>query len=245
MAAAGIFFEDPTFARPEWVLKGKDSYACSVRPVKDNGTTCSSAPAPAPTTPRPAAAAIIPTPQTIIDLPEFDKDKDGPLLTTAKSIQLNTNAGPLVLHLDPDLAPMTATQIFRLLKSGAFNGTRLCSYSSNFMLQVSPVEDKVDEQSPISEESKALLRRMPLEVSTQKSNTLSHRKYTLGMAHYDDRQDSGVSSFFILVQDAPHLDHGYAIFGTLGDDSATLNTLAKIGKNWSPEKYWIKDTKVL
>ncbi len=233
MAAAGIFFEDPTFARPEWVLKGKDAYVCSVKPVTNIVDAA------------PTAPAGISTPREIIDLPAFDANKDGPLLTKAQSIQLETNAGPLVLHIDPSLAPVTATQVYRLLMSGAFNDTRLCNYSSNFMLQIAAVEDKAKEKSPISETSKALLRRIPLEVSAQKSNRLSHHKYTLGMAHYDDKADSGVSSFFILMQDAPHLDHGYAIFGKLGEDPATLETLSKIGNDWNPDKYWVIATKAL
>jgi cyclophilin family peptidyl-prolyl cis-trans isomerase len=239
MAATGIFFEDPTFARPEWVLKGKDSYACSVRPVGD--ATASAAAA----VPAPATSTVILTPQEIIDLPAFDLSKDGPLLTMPKTVQIETNVGPLNLYIDPSLAPATATQVYRLLKAGAFNGTRLSSYSSNFMLQIAAAEDKAKNQSSISEKAKILLRRIPLEASAQKPDELSHHKYTLGMAHYDDRQDSGVSSFFILVQDAPQLDHGYAIFGKLGEDPATLGTLAKIGKNWNSDRYWIVDTKEL
>jgi hypothetical protein len=32
MASAGIFFADPTFARPDWVLAGRNSYNCGVEP---------------------------------------------------------------------------------------------------------------------------------------------------------------------------------------------------------------------
>jgi cyclophilin family peptidyl-prolyl cis-trans isomerase len=233
MASTGIFFEDPTFARPEWVLKGKDAYVCSVKPVVNTVASASTAP------------AVVFTPQAIIDLPVFDINNDGPLLTKAKSIEVDTNAGPFVLHIDPSLAPMTATQVYRLLQSGAFNGTRLSSYSSNFILQIAAVEDKTKGYSSMPEISKALLRRMPLEVSSQKFNQLSHHKYVLCMARYDDRPDSGVSSFFILMQDAPQLDHKYAIFGQLGEDPVTLETLAKIGKDWNPDKYWIVGTKEL
>lgn len=242
MAAAGIFFEDPTFARPEWVLKGKDGYACSVKPVADVVATTSDSSLASTSA---SASAPIPTPKEIIDLPEFDKQKDGPLLTKAKSVKLETNAGPLILHIDPSLAPMTATQVYRLLMAGVFNGTRLANYSSNFMLQIGAAEDKAKEKSPMAETSKSLLRRIPLEVSSQMPNELSHHKYALGMARYDDRTDSGVSSFFILVQDAPHLDHGYAVFGKLGGDPITLETLSKIERDWNPDKYWIIDTKAL
>ncbi len=56
-------------------------------------------------------------------IPLFDIGRDGPLLKESKKIDLLTTAGDIHLQIDPQLAPEHATQLFRLFKSGAYNGT--------------------------------------------------------------------------------------------------------------------------
>jgi len=260
MATAGVFFEDPTFVRPDWVLHAKEGYACSMVGVchgNSQSTTNNSV-----STAGGAAAGIaaggiatsataantaitisaIDTPPEISKLPLFDRRRDGPLLTEAKNVVLQTNAGPITLRIDPSLAPITATQIYRLLCSGAFIGTRICRYDANYVLQFAMADDKAPMQPPLTDQSRGLLRRIPLEISNQKDKEINHHKYVLSMARYSDSQDNAVSSFSIVLQDSPHLDYQYAIFGKIAEDTATLETLAKIENNWDPHKYWITDT---
>lgn len=174
------------------------------------------------------AAVTDTTPAYVSQIPPFDKNKDGPLLTEAKTVKLETNAGPITLHIDPSLAPVTATYMYKLFSGSAFIGTQIPRYEPNFVLQVGNIWDKGTGQSPMPDNAKALLRRIPLEVSTQKHNELNHHKHVLSMARYDGGPDSATGSFSILLGDAPHLDHQYTIFGKIGEDAATLETLAKM-----------------
>jgi cyclophilin family peptidyl-prolyl cis-trans isomerase len=244
MIVMGIFCADDTFARPQWWSdsdKRKPAF-CGVTFLesgdaaeKKEGASCSIKAAASPTEPR--AADNINN-----RFPLFDLKADGPLITETKNIELETNLGRIHLALDPRLAPMHATQMYRLMNSGAFDGTPIFRYSPNFVLQVATAERKADGQPALSERSRAMLRRLPLEVATQPNGELSHKRWTLSMARYD-QTDSAVSSFSILLGDAPHLDHQYTIFGHLVPDSITLQTIENITRNWSHTRPWIVGTR--
>ncbi len=227
MASSGMFFEDRAFVRPDWVTAGKEGYACMV----GANNSCES--------------KLDSTPAQVASTPLFDVSRDGSVLKEAKTVELKTNAGPIKLHIDPALAPITATQIYRLLSSDVFVGTRICRYDPNFVLQVALAEDKAPGQMPLSDESKNLLRRLPLEIASQKPDGLSHHKYVLSMARYEDTPDNATSSFSIVLQDSPHLDHKFTVFGELSDDATTLETIAKIERDWDDHKYWITGATVL
>jgi len=235
MAAAGIFFEDPAFTRPDWVLHKKDGYACSM-------TTACTANASAVNVGSSNNSTV---PADIIAMPIFDKIQDGPLLTKAKTVELETNAGPLTLYIDPTLAPATATHIYRLLSSNTFIGTRIFRLDSGYLLQIANAEDKANGQPLLSAKSMSLLRRLPMEVSSQSYDKINHKKYVLSMARYPSIKDSATSSFFIVLGDSPHLDHEFTIFGRIKEDAASIETLAKIEKNWASDKYWITGSKAL
>jgi len=235
MATAGMFFEDPTFARPDWVLGAKEGYACSM--------TNSSVTADVPKTSSNTAEPLVP-PETL-SLPLFDKNQDGPLLTEAKTVEVKTNAGPLTVILDPSAAPVTATHMYKLFSAGMFAGTRIYRFDPEYLLQVANAEDKATGQAPLSPQSKTMLRRLPLEVSSQSATKLNHQKYVLSMARYPGVGDSATSSFFIMLKDSPHLDREFTIFGKLEEDAATMSTLENIQQNWQPNKYWITGSKTV
>jgi peptidyl-prolyl cis-trans isomerase B (cyclophilin B) len=192
-----------------------------------------------------AASDEVPVPVETQKLPLFDVAKDGPLLKEAKNIEITTNAGPITLHIDPALAPITATQMYRLLTANAFVGTRICGYQPNYLVQIAVAEDKAPGQSAITDRGRTILRRLPLEVDGQKSTAVNHRKYALSMGRYPQDPESGVSSFSIILQNSPHLDHEFAVFGNIQDDAATLQTLSNIAKDFEPHKYWITGAKEL
>jgi hypothetical protein len=58
-------------------------------------------------------------------------------------------------------------------------------------------------------------------------SALKHRRGTLSMARYDDRPDSGETSFSILLGDAPHLDGKYTVFGQLESGEDVLELIAR------------------
>jgi len=182
------------------------------------------------------------TPADIAKIPLFDKRKDGPLITKIKTLELQTNAGPITLSLNPSIAPISATYMYRLFSCGAFTGTPIHRYDPNFVIQINNAWEKAPGQPALPNDLRLKLRRLPLEVSSQKANELSHHKYVLSLAHYDGGPDSAVGSFSILVGGAPHLDHQYTVFGKIVENATTLKTLAKIENDWAPNKYRVTGT---
>ena len=55
--------------------------------------------------------------------PLFDAKKDGPVITEPKKVIVQTTAGRLTFVLNPEWAPMTATQMAKLFQVHAFDGT--------------------------------------------------------------------------------------------------------------------------
>ncbi|MBX9769880.1 MAG: peptidylprolyl isomerase, partial [Candidatus Obscuribacterales bacterium] len=154
-----------------------------------------------------------------------------PLITSPKMLEVFTSAGKLRFLINPKLAPQNATQIYKLLKAGAFDGTPIDRYEPDFVLQVSEAEKKVDGGEPLSASIQDSLRRLPLEVPVSQ-NPIVHKRGTLSMAHYDN-PDTAVTSFSIMLGDAPHLDNKYTIIGSLVPDKVTLHTLEQMQTNFS------------
>jgi cyclophilin family peptidyl-prolyl cis-trans isomerase len=82
------------------------------------------------------------------------------------------------------------------------------------------------------------MRRLPLEVESQNNGLAAHKKWMLTMAR-DVAPDSAVSSFSVLLGDAPHLNKKYTVFGRLLPDDVTLGTLDRITREWETSHPWI------
>lgn len=235
MVALGIFFADHKFARPNWAENsnspknlafcGVDSKQCASGQSSATGQTSTS-----------SKSNAVPS------YPSFQVSADGPLLTQAKYIELETSAGKIHLELDPSLARVHATQMYKLFKSGAFNGTSLIHFVPGSYMQIDSVENKIAGQAALPAEAKALLRRLPLEVESQFIGLTKHDRYVLSMSRWDD-PDSAVSSFCIFLAAAPQLDKHYTVFGRVIPDTTTLATLDQIAKAWTNSHSWILGSK--
>jgi len=224
MVALGIFCADEKFVRPRWVLTGDmDDLACEDG-GKGNGLFC----------------GITNMYQRLSEstgrtFPLFNPQSDGPLLTEPKTFELLTSAGKIHLVLEPRLAPRHATQIYRLLKNHIYDGTPISRYEPGYLVQLDIAENKVAGHPALGRNQLKLMRRLPLEVSAQLKGTTAHKRGVLSMARFDD-PDSAVSSFSILLDQAPHLDSEYTIFGHVLDDAETNETLERIASGWPGKK---------
>ena len=63
-------------------------------------------------------------------------------------------------------------------------------------------------------------------------NDLKHTRGVLSMARAMDPNSAG-SQFFIMHQDAPHLDGQYAAFGKITEGLDVLDEIADVKTNWS------------
>lgn len=131
-------------------------------------------------------------------------------------IVLRTNVGDMVLALYPEVAPQHTAQLLKLARMGVYDGVDFFRVETSFVAQLGDARYKQPTPSP---EQAGAIHPLPAEFSQ-----LLHRRGVLSMAHYDDRPDSGETSFSILLGDAPHLDGKYTVFGRLelGDDVLDL-----------------------
>jgi len=164
--------------------------------------------------------------------PLFDQKTDGPLLESAKTIEVDTDAGKIHLILDPELAPITATQLFKLLRSGVFNGTPFVRHEPGFLVQTAVAEEKAGGYTLMTAKAKSLLRRLPLEIEAQTRGDVLHKKWVIGMGRGDEVNSEAVTSFSIFLGDAPHLNGKYTIFGRIVPDTVTIATLDRISSKF-------------
>lgn len=266
MVSIGMFMEDKTFVRPDWSLPSyKVATFGGIKPgldkdgapvtmplsgnmllsvdvksqTKTDSTVSKNLVSPVGPAGEPATTAvdrIVVTHAGTIKLPPlFDSKVDGPLLDNPTPLTVDTTSGKLHFVLEPNLAPKTATHIAKLFRAGAYDGTRLNRYQPGYIVQVSSAEDKALGAS-ISPELYSLVRRLPLEATTGKAEHPVHRKFALSLAHFEDDENSGMTSFSIMLRDAPHLDGKYTVFGHLDDDAETKQTLERITSDWEAEQ---------
>jgi len=244
MVAQGIYFEDDQWIKPAWHLAATAASALAAAAIPGSAgvppaSSSASAGSTTASSANPASGTGAANTASRADYggsdeyPLFNAKTDGPLLDNLKPITIKTSAGPLHLVLDPSSAPENASQMYRLFKAGAFDGTTIFRYQPGFLLEVAPVNVKHG-AATLSNAAAAKLRRLPLEIVAQEDGKASHKKWALTMSHYK-APDSAVSSFGILLADAPHLDHQFTVFGYLIPDKETLATLNKIVSHWSSQ----------
>ena len=128
-------------------------------------------------------------------------------------VTIQTTQGTITAELYPEIAPNTVNNFISLVKKGAYDGTIFHRVIPGFMIQGGDPEG-TGMGGPgygIKGEFAANGFR----------NDLRHTTGVLSMARAMN-PDSAGSQFFIMVDDAPHLDGQYAAFGkvTEGMDAA-------------------------
>ena len=123
------------------------------------------------------------------------------------------NGGAMKAELYPDVAPNTVNNFIALAKSGFYDGLIFHRVIPGFMIQGG------DPQGVGMGGPGYCIKGEFAQNGFQ--NDLAHTRGVLSMARAMD-PDSAGSQFFIMVDDAPHLDGGYAAFGKVieGMDTA-------------------------
>jgi cyclophilin family peptidyl-prolyl cis-trans isomerase len=140
-------------------------------------------------------------------------------------IVLRTNVGDMVLVLYPEVAPQHTEQLLKLARMGVYDGTNFFRVESSFVAQLSDARQK---QPTLTPEQVEAVHPLAAEFSE-----LHHGRGTLSMARYDDRPDSGETSFSILLGDAPHLDGKYTVFGRLETGEDVLDLIERVARKGS------------
>lgn len=114
------------------------------------------------------------------------------------------NLGTIVAELDETVAPITVENFVNLVESNFYDGLTFHRVIPGFMIQGGcPVGNGTGGPG---HEIKGEFK------SNGFDNPLKHSRGVLSMARAMDPNSAG-SQFFIMVEDAPHLDGQYASFG--------------------------------
>jgi len=143
-------------------------------------------------------------------------------------VNIQTSYGPVVVELEPSLAPTTVENFLNYVKSGHYNGTIFHRVIDGFMIQGGGfTEDMAEKEvsAPIRNESKA--------------DGLKNIRGTIAMARTDD-PNSAASQFFINLTDNPRLDFtstsvtgiGYCVFGKVVSGMENVDKIAKVRTVW-------------
>lgn len=139
--------------------------------------------------------------------------------TIEATIELDTG-DEIVLELYPDLAPETVENFVDLAEDGFYDGTIFHRVIDGFVIQGGGYDENLREQ-------KADNIVGEFEENGFK-NDLSHTRGVISMARLGTDYDSASSQFFIVVQDALHLDGKYAAFGRVTEGMDVVDDIASV-----------------
>ncbi|MDE6132779.1 MAG: peptidylprolyl isomerase [Oscillospiraceae bacterium] len=128
------------------------------------------------------------------------------------------NGKKIKLELYPDIAPITVENFEKLVKEGFYDGLIFHRVISGFMIQ-GGCPDGTGMGGPG--------HSIKGEFSSNGiKNDLKHTRGVISMAR-SMMKDSAGSQFFIMHQDAPHLDGEYAAFGKVVEGMEAVDEIAE------------------
>lgn len=113
--------------------------------------------------------------------------------------------GTITVELDADTAPITVANFCKLANEGFYDGLTFHRIISGFMIQGG--DPKGNGTGGSSEKIKGEFAVNGVQ------NNISHKRGVISMARSSQGYNTASSQFFIMHQDAGHLDGQYAAFG--------------------------------
>jgi peptidyl-prolyl cis-trans isomerase B (cyclophilin B) len=151
----------------------------------------------------------------------------------AKTATIETSRGTIVAELFDTEVPGTVANFEKLANSEFYDGTRFHRVIDDFMIQGG---DPLSKDPALAD---SYGTGDPGYKIKAEFNDHKHVRGVLSMARSSD-PDSAGSQFFIMLGDAPFLDHKYTAFGQLikGDDvlSKIAKTPTTMGPGGEPSK---------
>ncbi len=141
-----------------------------------------------------------------------------------KAIIEMENGGKMTLELHPEHAPETVANFVKLAGQGFYDGLIFHRVIEGFMIQGG---------DPTGTGRGGPGYQIHGEFAANGvKNALKHTRGVISMARAMDPNSAG-SQFFIMHQDAPHLDGQYAAFGVMTDGFDTLDEIAETETDYS------------
>ncbi len=127
--------------------------------------------------------------------------------------------GSVVLELYPEAAPVTVANFVKLVGDGFYNGLTFHRIISGFMIQGG--DPLGSGMGGSKEKIKGEFKQNGFD------NPIKHERGVISMAR-SMMPDSASSQFFIMHEDAPHLDGAYAAFGRVIEGMDTVDKIAAV-----------------
>jgi cyclophilin family peptidyl-prolyl cis-trans isomerase len=172
--------------------------------------------------PAAAQAPVVPAPPPTAVVPP----------TAAKPrVQLLTSYGPVVVELEPELAPKTVANFLQYVQEGFYKGTIFHRVIDGFMVQGGGLLENMEEKPGRA----PILNEAPQTFKAGLKNT----RGTIAMAR-TGAPHSAVAQFYINLVDNPRLDHrdmteegyGYCAFGRVISGMDAVDKIAKVKTEW-------------
>ncbi len=138
------------------------------------------------------------------------------------------DGGVMSGELYPDIAPITVENFKKLADEKFYDGLTFHRIIKGFMIQGGDPEG-----TGMGGPGYTIKGEF---TSNGVQNDLKHTRGVLSMARTMD-PDSAGSQFFIMHQDAPHLDGEYAAFGKITEGLDVLDRIASVKTNWSDQPW--------
>lgn len=132
------------------------------------------------------------------------------------------NGNTMTGELYEDIAPITVDNFVKLAGEGFYNGLKFHRVIPGFMIQGG---------CPLGNGTGGPGYSIKGEFAANGvANDLKHTRGVLSMARAMD-PDSAGSQFFIMVEDAPHLDGQYSAFGKVTEGMDTADSIVNTARN--------------
>ena len=129
------------------------------------------------------------------------------------------NGKKIKIELYPEIAPISCENFENLVKEGFYNGLGFHRVISGFMIQGG---------DPLGNGTGGSKKKIKGEFrSNGVQNDIKHVRGVISMAR-SANPDSASSQFFIMHQDAPHLDGQYAAFGKVVEGMEVVDEIAAV-----------------
>lgn len=146
-------------------------------------------------------------------------------------VQLLTSYGPVVVELEPELAPITVANFLQYVKDGHYKGTIFHRVIDGFMVQGGGLLENLEEKP----NRPAIVNEAPATFKAGLKNT----RGTIAMAR-TAAPNSASAQFYINLVDNARLDHrdmtddgyGYCVFGRVVSGMEAVDRIGKVKTEW-------------
>ena len=139
-------------------------------------------------------------------------------------VTFETNQGTIKAELFPDVAPNTVNNFISLVKRGFYDGLIFHRVIPGFMIQGGDPQGTGMGGPGYSIKGEFIMNNFNIE--------LLHKRGVLSMSRSQSPKSAG-SKFFIMVDDAPHLNAQYASFGQVIEGMEAVDKIVAAQRDYN------------